>query len=588
MSHPAFYLRPPADSPVARLSLIGEGVRAEWRLAGSPMVVSMASRLFLARPSKDRSEVTFPASAACFEDLLMLQHRFAIRVEAAAETRWTALLDKVRDRAFAEKSPVAEPLTLQPGHAGAIQFHGTLRPFQAAGVAFMRRGERTLLADEMGLGKTPQGLALLAEEIGTGVAVAVCQPHVQTHWERKIREFLRFAEADRGRGWVTLKGRSAKRLPPAAVYVVHYLNLSAWAEVLAGLMPEVVLFDEAQEMRHDGTDKYRACRRLSDAARVVAGLSGTPIYNAGPEIFNVMDALSPGCLNRKRAFQSEWCRGSMGRLYVEDPDALGRSLEDRGLMLRRRKETVLGELPAKRRVVQPITGDDDVFRDLVQASADMARRAAAAAKPFDRARMEQEAIEGTRRATGIAKAPAVAAFVRALMESDQPTLVFAHHHAVQDVLTAELQEFFPVRITGRETIPEKAAAQEAFVNGTTNLCLIGLRAATGLDGLQKRARVVVFAELDWSPAVHRQAEDRAHRMGQRDSVLCYYLVTDLGTDPYMVQGLELKQSQFDGLMAEPAETEGDRVIAVEVAEQHKRALLSRLRNEGPSSGGADG
>jgi SWI/SNF-related matrix-associated actin-dependent regulator of chromatin subfamily A-like protein 1 len=116
------------------------------------------------------------------------------------------------------------------------------------------------------------------------------------------------------------------------------------------------------------------------------------------------------------------------------------------------------------------------------------------------------------------------------------------------------------------------------IKGDTNLCLISLRTATGIDGLQARARVVVFVELDWSPAVHRQAEDRAHRMGQRDSVLAYYLVTDLGTDPFVMMTLNLKASQFTGLMQDKGETDDDRRDADTAAKEHMASVLSMLRS----------
>jgi SNF2 family DNA or RNA helicase len=246
-------------------------------------------------------------------------------------------------------------------------------------------------------------------------------------------------------------------------------------------------------------------------------------------------------------------------------------------MIRRRKDDVLTELPAKRRVIEPISADNEEFAELVQEAAQIARDAARIGDPFDRARMEAEALAKARRATGLAKAPAIVAFVRGLLEAGEPTLVFCHHHAVHDALLETLQEFKPATISGRDSTGGKEVSQKRFENGETNLCVIALRAATGLDGLQKRARVVVFAELDWSPAIHKQAEDRAHRMGQHDSVLVYYLVTDLGTDPDMMAALEVKESQFTGLMQDKEETLQEREAAREASKEHMANILTMLR-----------
>jgi len=185
-----------------------------------------------------------------------------------------------------------------------------------------------------------------------------------------------------------------------------------------------------------------------------------------------------------------------------------------------------------------------------------------------------------RQATGIAKAPAAALFIQGLLEAQEPTLVFAHHHAVFDILKERLAEYRPVCISGRETSEQKWSAKEEFSAGKTDLCLISLRSATGIDGLQSRARVVVFVELDWSPAVHSQAEDRAHRDGQKDSVLCYYLVITEGADPAMQEALGLKISQFLGIMGDEGENEEDDVLAMEAAQSHMRRVIEKLKGGG--------
>jgi SNF2 family DNA or RNA helicase len=132
-----------------------------------------------------------------------------------------------------------------------------------------------------------------------------------------------------------------------------------------------------------------------------------------------------------------------------------------------------------------------------------------------------------------------------------------------------------VEIPGRQDTKEKNRSEQAFMSGETNVCLISLRAAAGLN--LQRATCVVFGELDWSPAVHSQAEDRAHRMGQKDSVLCYYLVAEEGTDETIQEFLGLKVSQFVGIMGDKEETEEDRAIAQSVATQHMNKIVERLK-----------
>ena len=156
-------------------------------------------------------------------------------------------------------------------------------------------------------------------------------------------------------------------------------------------------------------------------------------------------------------------------------------------------------------------------------------------------------------------------------------LLFAHHHEVMDIYKRELKSFSPAFITGRETPAMKERSVERFMTGHTDLCCISLRAASGLN--LQRATCVVFGELDWSPAVHSQAEDRAHRMGQTDSILCYYLVSQGGSDQEMQDALGLKVSQFVGLMGDTPQSEADALLGAQEARQHVERLVQRLLNQ---------
>ncbi len=561
--------------------LVDGEAEGRWKITGSPVVVVAAMKLFSGAKSGKRDAVSFPAVDGTFDDLLMLQHRYPMTLTAAAEPVWETHYLAAALRAGGGAAPIQR-------RRGA--FTGSLLPFQEDGVAWMCAQRRGLLGDDMGLGKTVQAFAFL-DRVQQWPALIVCQPHVQRHWERKLEEFLEVRPAGPGGGlydippgtdapptWLSLMGaKAAADTPQADIYIVHYLVLHAWVPLLAARGIRTLIFDEVQELRHSGTRKYDCARLIARSCANVVGLSGTPTYNYGDEIYTVLNAISKGCLGTRVDFEKAWCGAVAGKTVVLDPDILGTYLRDARLLLRRTKAEVQSDLPEKRAVIEPIDANREEFANLVRAAAALAREAAATADPFDRARMEQEAINQTRRATGIAKVPAIIAFLRGLMEAGEPTLVFAHHHAVEDAIREALEEFSPGAITGQENTTQKEEGRRRFIEGETNLLIIALRAATGIDGLQARARCVVFAELDWSPAIHRQAEDRAHRMGQQESVIVYYLITDLGTDPDMMAVLNLKDHQFKGLMHEKSETTEDHEIAAQAAKEHMTSVLDMLR-----------
>ncbi|MEE1200520.1 MAG: C-terminal helicase domain-containing protein, partial [Christensenellales bacterium] len=109
------------------------------------------------------------------------------------------------------------------------------------------------------------------------------------------------------------------------------------------------------------------------------------------------------------------------------------------------------------------------------------------------------------------------------------------------------------------------------------LLCISLRSASGLN--LQQATCVVFGELDWSPAVHSQAEDRAHRIGQQDSLLCYYLVSPKGSDRDMQDSLGLKVSQFVSLMGDRPAPRSEEFLHQTEARDRIRRLVERLNEE---------
>ena len=482
--------------------------------------------------------------------------------------RWEQALQDARDYAAARERARCAPQALDPSPAF---FRGQLMPFQREGAAYLVNTPRALLADEMGLGKTVQALAAVAE-LQAYPLLLVVPPHLVTNWQREIRSFLRNADGSEPTVHV-LRGLKPYDLPCAQIYIVHYLLLRGWKQALPKLDFAAVIFDEIQELRHSGTEKYSAASLVAEKAPRVIGLSGTPIYNRGGEIWNVINILDFHALGDWESFTREWCYG-YGNNIVAKPELLGETLREEGYMLRRTKDAVLDQLPPKRRLVQEIDADDAVYRELMIPAMEALRRLRDARTNFDRARIEDEICQRMRRATGMAKAPYVAAFVRALLEGGEKVLLFAHHHGVMDAYRTALAGAHPVFVTGRETAAQKDRAVDAFMSGKTDLCCISMRAAAGLN--LQRATCVVFGELDWSPAVHTQAEDRAHRMGQKDSVLCYYLVSPRGSDAQMQEALGLKVSQFVQLMGDTVPSEGEALRLQQEAREHIRILAEQL------------
>jgi SNF2 family DNA or RNA helicase len=569
-------------------------VRAE------PMVLELAKRVFPGSESGriGSGSVKFPATRRLVGELNWLMMRYPLEIETPerfAADRDRAVAHALRREENMDVPPISPPAT----------FTGTLYPFQAKDAAYAVKNERVLLANDMGLGKTVEALGAFAA-CGARPMLVVVPPNLRMQWRRMAGTFLDLAPEGAGAQDLlagtdlrrdpeiraeamthVLKGLTPYPLPRKPIYIVHYGLLKAWKRAILELAPPVVVFDEIQELRHPDTAKYTAASDIAAQARFAWGLSGTPIYGFGAEMWSVMNIIDFQCLGDRESFSKEWCT-DYGGVVVEEPEVLGDHLRREGLMLRRLKTDaeVAIHLPPKRRVVHIVEKDEAKYSSLIAEAVRLAS-GYASIKDWQAKGLAMRQIEGgVRKASGVAKAPYVAAFVRGLVEAGERVLLCAYHHDVEDVLAEEIG-MFSLRVTGRETQKEKDQAIKMFAKGRANVLILALRSTAGLDGLQGAGTCVVFAELDWSPAIHVQAEDRLHRIGMdatRESLLAYYMVSDTGIDETMQEALGVKVGQFVGIMGDAPPTEDDEMMNQRAAERHMDGVIEQLRNRGKRGG----
>ncbi len=364
---------------------------------------------------------------------------------------------------------------------------------------------------------TAQAIGVLTEK-GALPALVVTMTHLPKQWEREINRFmpsLRTHVVTKGSPYdLTMShGRVRSRTPKPFpdVVIMNYHKLAGWAETLAPFI-KFVVFDECQELRsgygRDIPKKYTAAKYLSENADYRLGMSATPIFNYGGEFFAVIDALHPEALGTYDEFQREWCAASWGdKPKIRDPQAFGTYLLEAGMMLRRTRKDVGRELPQLQRIPHHVDCDPEELDKVEKAVSDFAKiilgSEKEAFKGQKRNAHEQFSLR-LRQATGIAKAPHVAAFVKMVVESGEKVVVFGWHREFYSVLQEQLKEHCPLMYTGTESAAEKEKNKRAFIEGDCKVLLMSLRSGAGLDGLQHVARTCVFGELDWSPGVHEQ------------------------------------------------------------------------------------
>jgi SNF2 family DNA or RNA helicase len=479
------------------------------------------------------------------------------------------------------------------------------REYQRIAADLVLRSGGTLIADDVGIGKTVTGICTLTDP-RTLPALVVTLTHLPRQWQAEINRFaphLRVHILKSGKPYdIAAAMRGRRRADRTAmlpglnafpdVLISNYHKLSGWADTLGGQVRSVI-FDEVQELRRCDSAKYSAAGHIARGASFRTGLSATPIYNYGGEMFAVLDAIRPGALGTREEFIREWCGegGQPDRASVKDPKAFGTYLRSEGLMLRRTRADVGRELPELTKVTHHIDADPEELERVQGSAAELARiiLTQGGLERGAQFRAAEELSYLLRQATGIAKATFVAEFVRLLVESGEQVVLYGWHRAVYDVWAERLADLKPAFFTGEESPTQKADAATRFIRGDAKVLVMSLRAGAGLDGLQGHCRTMVFGELDWSPGVHEQAIGRVHRDGQPDKVVAYFLVADSGSDPVVADVLGLKRQQIEGLrdphadLIERLDTGGGHITRLAAAYLRERGIAAPSVVDAPAA-----
>lgn len=412
----------------------------------------------------------------------------------------------------------------------------TYLPYQRAGIATLLQRERSLLADEMGLGKTIQVIGLINSCPDILSVLIVCPASLKKNWERELKAWLTVPMS------ICICSGAHTSVPRTNIIIVNYdiLHKMIWPKV------DLLVVDEAHYCKTPTAKRTKKTLALRADRKVF--LTGTPILARPIEIYPLIRTLAPQDWPSMSSFGMRYCNGVVDQTGADFTGASNlEELHDKlrsTIMIRRLKRDVLTDLPAKtRQIIElPVSGsilkhERKVWDDVVHA------KNVGNLKRANQTLFENLAV--VRHETALAKVPQVAAFVTEALESSEKVVLFAHHRDVIAQLTANLGAFGPLVITGETSPLEKDANVQEFQSNPTRRVIIGNMQAMGLGYTLTAASHVIFAELDWTPAIVTQAEDRCHRIGQRDNVLAQHLVLEGSLDSIIARTLVKKQDIFD-------------------------------------------
>ncbi len=446
-----------------------------------------------------------------------------------------------------------------------------LRPYQREGLAwlqYLREHELAgILADDMGLGKTAQALAhlLLEKEAGRldQPALVVLPTSLIFNWKREAERFAPTLKV------ISLHGKDrAERfadIPNNDVCLTTYPLLWRDAEALAKHHYHLLILDEAQMVKNAASQAAKVVRTLEARHRLC--LTGTPLENHLGELWSQFDFLLPGFLADSKAFAKTW------RTPIEKHgDTLRRNLlaaRIKPFILRRRKEDVAKELPAKTIIVRTVElkgGQRDLY-ETVRSAMDLRVREEIASKGFNRSqiiildallKLRQVCcdprllkLDAAKKVKERAKLDLLMAILPELVEEGHKALVFSQFTSMLALIAEELTkakiEF--TTLTGKTT--DREGVIKAFQEGTAPVFLISLKAG-GVGLNLTAADTVIHFDPWWNPAVENQATDRAHRIGQTKNVFVYKLAVAGSIEEKILALQEKKAELAAGVLSEDA------------------------------------
>ena len=421
-----------------------------------------------------------------------------------------------------------------------LDWAGTLMPFQVEGVQALLASDRLLLADDMGLGKTLQAIAALRILKARGDANAclvVAPASLLGQWRRELDKWAPELSAIIVQGSTSV--RSWQWTAEKDVFLVSYETLRS--DALNNLHApirrrrwDVVVADEAQRVknRNDTSDALKGLQRVRSWA-----LTGTPIENSEEELASIVEFVDydaghyePGAELQARHRQLQ-LRRKKGDVLTDLPPKQEQKLtieltsEQQASYQRAENEGIvhLREL-GKDVTVQHVFALITKLKQICNADPETG----ASSKLEDiRDRLEQLAAQGHK------------------------ALVFSQYvdgpHGVRAAVNY-LRDFSPLPLTGDMPQQEREDTIERFKSGDEHKVLVLSLRAGGVGLNLQEASYVFHLDRWWNPAVERQAEDRAHRMGQTAKVNVFkYSCVDT-IEARIDEILERKQGLFDQLV----------------------------------------
>jgi SWI/SNF-related matrix-associated actin-dependent regulator of chromatin subfamily A-like protein 1 len=439
----------------------------------------------------------------------------------------------------------------------------TFLPYQKAGIAFILGRLGSIVGDEMGLGKTVQAIGAINADPAIRTVLVICPMSLKLNWRNELNKW-------------------SSRSPEIFVFPEQRLEFGALADGAVRIVVcnydqlkklplcvwDLVVIDEAQYVKNPKAKRTELVKAIADRSKRRILLTGTPLPNRPLELWSLLQIadpedwdpagfskghpVGPGQGAGFFRYAKRYCdakqvsHGRSGSHWDFTGSSNLNELQEKlrsTCMVRRLKKDVLKDLPPKRRQIialnAPVSDSEHETFDSLNLSYDDA------IEVLTRDRVAFTELSKARHVTALAKVPSAIEHITDALDGTDKLIVFAHHLDVIDELEKGLFGHGVVTITSATCPEERQRNVERFQTDPSVRIIIGSIGAMGVGHTLTASSHVIFVEQSWVPAEMSQAEDRAHRIGQLDSVLIEILVSDGSVDANIMQTVIAKQAIAD-------------------------------------------
>jgi len=447
--------------------------------------------------------------------------------------------------------------------------NATLREYQQSGLNWLNFLYEFrfsgILADDMGLGKTIQTLAHLSklkEDKKLKKPVLIVMPtSLIANWKNEAKKFtpnlnvLSLHGSDRAERFEYVKDND--------ILLTTYALIIRDKERFDKLKFSYIILDEAQKIKNPKTKMAVAIKEFKSEHRLA--LSGTPIENHLGELWSIFSFLMPGFLDTLSFFRTYYQTPIEKEHNFTRQELLNKRIKP--FMIRRTKELVASELPAKSEIIKytQFENKQSALYESVRVAMEKKVKQAVESKGLASShitmldallKLRQVCcdpsllkIKEAQKVKDSAKLELFLDLVDELLQEGRKILVFSQFTSMLAIIEEKIvsKSINYTKLTGSTRKREDAI--EKFTKGDANIFLISLKAGgVGLNLVE--ADTVIHYDPWWNPAVENQATDRAYRIGQTKAVFVYKLIVENTIEQKILELQKRKQAIQDGIYDE--------------------------------------